>query len=358
MMAGILDLLSEPIDAPIDYSPPGRAPRNYVPGVLEALAASRGRNAVLKAYEPTKREWIGDRVFDAARAAGFSSSKAHEMRSNVGAVIDLVPGAGALLAGEDGGRAYNSGDYLGMATAAIGAIPGGKLVGKLAKKASPTVAAKVTNDVISELPMDEASRMARAKAMGYSDDVFWRGEANGKLPNEYPSGAHFSRDREYAAGFAQKGGQPDPREFRLDLSKAFTIGRPMTAGEYGRLVESAMAHDPQLAAQLATQFERSPEYMVGFGKARPDQMITDAPGATLTHELVSKSRALENVFRDAGFNAIDSGRDVRKLNGFGIRSAQAAFDPGKADKRGILLSLGALTPGLFGLASRPDPNQD
>ena len=59
MIASILDLLNEPIDALIDYSPPGRAPRNYVPGVLEALAASRGGNAVLPAYEPTKREWIG-----------------------------------------------------------------------------------------------------------------------------------------------------------------------------------------------------------------------------------------------------------------------------------------------------------
>lgn len=230
----------------------------------------------------------------------------------------------------------------------------------MAKKASPTMAAKVADDVISELPMDEASRMARAKEMGYSDDVFWRGEATGKLPNEYPGGAFFSRDREYAAGFARRGGQPDPREFRLDLSKAFPIGKPMTAGVYGRFVESAMAHDPQLAKHLADRFDKDPQWMVGFGKHNPDRIVTDGLNAALTHELIANSRAPESVFKDAGFNAIDTGRDVRNLDGFGIRSAQAAFDPAKAGEQGILLSLGALalSPGLFGLMSRPDPKSD
>lgn len=199
--------------------------------------------------------------------------------------------------------------------------------------------------------------MARAKALGYADDVFWRGESTGKLPTEYPGGAFFSRDRDYAAGFAQKGGQAEPREFRLDLSKAFRIGEPLTAGQYGRLVESAMARDPDLARQLASQFEQSPEWMVGFGKARPDQVITDRAGGTLTHELVAKSRAPEDVFRGAGFNAIDSGRDVRNLDGFGVRSAGAAFDPAKQGEPNIFLGLGLPAAGS-GLAALLGPNSD
>jgi hypothetical protein len=87
-----------------------------------------------------------------------------------------------------------------------------------------------------------------------------------------------------------------------------------------------------------------------------EHLVTDGPGATLTHELIAKSRAPENVFKDAGFNAIDTGRDVRNLDGFGVRSAVAAFDPEKAGRRGILLSLGALSPSFFEMASRPDPN--
>ncbi len=98
--------------------------------------------------------------------------------------------------------------------------------------------------------------------------------------------------------------------------------------------------------------------MIEFGKRNSEHVITDGPGCTLTHELIAKSSAPEKVFKDAGFNAIDAGRDVRNLDGFGFRSAQAAFDPEKAGQRGILLSLGALSPGLFGLASHPDRNQD
>lgn len=253
--------------------------------------------------------------------------------------VGMLPiGAGALAPALMGGLA-------------LGILAGPAARGKLMKS-------KISGGTVGDLPMDEVSRMARAKGMGYSDDVIWRAEANGRLPSRYQDGGFFSRDRDYAAGFAQKGGQPDPREFRLDLSKAFTSGKPMTAGEYGRLVESAMAHDPQLAAQLARQFDVPPEYMVGFGKARPDPMIADGPSATLTHETMSKSRASEQVFKGAGFNAIDSGRDVRNLDGFGVRSAQAVFTPGKAGEQGILLSLGAVSPWLFEMASRPDPKSD
>src|SRR5712692_1045986 len=57
---------------------------------------------------------------------------------------------------------------------------------------------------LSKLLMDEASRMARAKELGYSETPFFRGEATGKLPSEYLTGAHYSRDQDYAAGFARK----------------------------------------------------------------------------------------------------------------------------------------------------------
>lgn len=40
----------------------------------------------------------------------------------------------ALLAGEDFGRAYNEGDYPGMAIAALGFVPGGRPAGKFARK--------------------------------------------------------------------------------------------------------------------------------------------------------------------------------------------------------------------------------
>ncbi|MGO4831305.1 hypothetical protein AB4144_03250, partial [Rhizobiaceae sp. 2RAB30] len=113
------------------------------------------------------------------------------------------------------------------------------------------------------------------------------------------------------------------------------------------------------AKQLADQFDRDPEWMVGFGKHNPDKVITDGAAAARMYQVIDRSRAPEHVLKGAGFNVIDTGRDVRNLDGFGIRSAQAAFDPAKAGEQGILLSLGALalSPGLFGLMSRPDPSR-
>jgi hypothetical protein len=82
---------------------------------------------------------------------------------------------------------------------------------------------------LSKLSMDEASRLARAKELGYSETPFFRGEVTGKLPSEYPSGAHYSRDKDYAAGFARKGGQEEPREFRLDLRNTFNDKADLSA---------------------------------------------------------------------------------------------------------------------------------
>lgn len=165
-MAGILDLLAQPPVPQIDYSPPGVLPRNLAPGLLEAMIASassgeaslsrpnqpsliesfttpidvqalydarRNHPGYWETYNPTKREWIGDRVYDAGRMMGFNKSRAHRFRSDVGAVLDFVPGFSSLLAGEDVGLAYNDGDYPGMAMAALGAVPGGRLVGKAKK---------------------------------------------------------------------------------------------------------------------------------------------------------------------------------------------------------------------------------
>ena len=54
----------------------------------------------------------------------------------------------------------------------------------------------------ARLPMDAASRANRAREMGYTDDVFHRGELSGTVPTKFPNGAHFSREKEYADGIA------------------------------------------------------------------------------------------------------------------------------------------------------------
>jgi hypothetical protein len=206
------------------------------------------------------------------------------------------------------------------------------------------------------LPMDEASRLARAKAMGYADERFYRGEATGKLPNMYESGAHFSRDRDYASGFARRGGQQEPREFRLNLEKTFRDYAPVTAEQYGRLVESALKREPALASSMveAVAPGKGVDWFIGFAKARPD--FTVAKSGSLVRPMVEQSSDPIGIFKDAGFDALDSGRDVLKLGAEGIRLSTARFDPAKWLDPNIKASIAGVGLGFSQLRDRnPNP---
>ena len=58
-----------------------------------------------------------------------------------------------------------------------------------------------------------------------------------------------------------------------------------------------------------------------------------------------------NAFMNAGFDAIDTGRDVYKLSGDGIRHVDAKFDPANAASRNIFASLGGLGLRAFQIIS-------
>lgn len=136
-------------------------------------------------------ERFNDIVRLAAGAIGYDPTAANRMAGHAETLLDFVPLA------------------INAVAAGAGLVPMvGDLAGKTGREILSDATAKVADEVISELPMDEASRMARAKAMGYSDDVFWRGEATGKLPDEYPGGGFFSRDRETSAGSRRKVARP------------------------------------------------------------------------------------------------------------------------------------------------------
>jgi hypothetical protein len=197
---------------------------------------------------------------------------------------------------------------------------------------------------LSKLSMDEASRMARAKELGYSETPFFRGEATGKLPSEYPSGAHYSRNKDYAAGFARKGGQEEPREFRLDLRNTFNDKADLTAQQYNRLVAAA---DPKLAGNLVEMIApgKSVDWFHEFAMRNPEFGVTSGGSAMVRHAIEKNAQDPVKVFTKAGFDALDSGRDVRTLTGFGQRLKEAAFDPAKADLRNIMAGFAAASLG-------------
>lgn len=290
--------------------------------------------------------------------------------------LSMAPGSGEAMSARDAwdasgraAQAVQSGDwgnaaseYGNLAAALAGAIPGLGIVARGTKRGAawmdrnlPAGVNRLLDGITpsdprnttfsgagptADLPMDEASRMARAKELGYAGQPFYRGEASG---NAYAGGpAFFSRDQEYAAGFAKKGGQDAPAEYRLNLGNTFSDRAPMRAADYGRLVEAAAASDPKLAADLAESIApgKGVEWLIGFSKAQPDFVVVEPGGASVIRHAIERGSADPmRLFRAAGYDALDSGRDVRKIAETGIRSKDAAFDPSKAASGNIMAGL-------------------
>jgi hypothetical protein len=189
-----------------------------------------------------------------------------------------------------------------------------------------------------------------------SDERFYRGERG--APSEYAGQTYFTRDKEYADGFARRHGEPEAREFRLNLKNAFADAMDLSAKQHARLISAAMKKDLALANNLVQMIApgKDIKWFLGFARSNPDYVVARRGGAALIRKAIQVSRDPIGVFRSAGFDALDSGRDVLKLNGFGIRHKDAMFDPAKADQRNIFLGLGAGAAAPFTGDGLPNAN--
>ena len=95
---------------------------------------------------------------------------------------------------------------------------------------------------------------------------------------------------------------------------------------------------------------------MNLARSNPDAVVTN--GAAFVRQAIERSRAPEKIFKRAGFDALDSGRDVRKLTGDGIRQVSAEFDPAKARSRNTLASIFGLGSVPIAEAVHPHPNPD
>jgi hypothetical protein len=291
----------------------------------------------LSSYEPSWRERMTNALLE--QFGGYANMTPDQARrielltghNRLMGLADFVPGLGQGLAGNEAKRDYDRGDMLGASLNAMGVVPmPGAMVGKSVGRAVGQG---------SELAMDQASRMARAKDLGYADQVFYRGEATGSSPDQYPGGAFFSRDKEYSQGFANRGGADAPREFSLNLQNSFSDAQPVNATTYARLVTGALQHKPEFAKEFVDMVApgKTPEWFMEFARRNPDFQIAD--GGSLVRAAIENSGAGDSIFKAAGFDALDVGRDVRKLTGTGIRSTDAAFDPKKSTEKNIYYGL-------------------
>ncbi len=182
------------------------------------------------------------------------------------------------------------------------------------------------------LPMDEASRMARARAAGF--DVETRYYHGGPPPRRGNFGTRFwSRDRDYAAGIARhKGGSL--HEALLRSERPLAWNREYTLNDILDLSLGARAvYGDDLAHRLAAAapIELGGRPLRGLDDLRfaasrlGSEPVID--GRMLTQLWDVNTQRDMNVLRAAGFDALDTGRDVVMLRPENIRSPRARFDP-------------------------------
>jgi hypothetical protein len=171
------------------------------------------------------------------------------------------------------------------------------------------------------LPMDDASRMARAAEMGYSEKPLWRGDKN---PDEYPGGEFFSRNRALAEGHAKRHGG-EAREFRLkmDPDTTFNFNGEFTRSQAERLIAAVAKQNPEFAEK----------------QLRP-AIYEGTPPSLIYQALEHNTHDAQGALRAASFAHIDTGQDVLALTGDGIRLSTAKFNPADAASRNIHKSAG------------------
>ena len=128
----------------------------------------------------------------------------------------------------------------------------------------------------------------------------------------------------------------------------------MKADALGRILEAARTYDPKFAVDLADFFApgKTPDWVIGFGKAMPDVVV--AKKALMVRPLIENSAKPDSIMKAAGYDAIDAGRDVRKLTGAGIRLSTAKFNPRRGSSHDITAGLAGLVgPGAVVEAMNP-----
>ena len=180
----------------------------------------------------------------------------------------------------------------------------------------------------------------KAVEQGYQRGFFRGGRApnsKGELGNQH----HFSRDREYAEGvFNEKYKSAPDRDFReyaIAMQKPFHLRRTYTTEDILPIQDALKAiGDKRLSPYLKEIVEDD------YGGA--------IPGSAL-HQLLDQVgiEPARSILQRAGFDAIDSGRDIEMLVPYGVRDLSAKFDKAKRYSPNIFAgTIGAMAiPGAF-----------
>lgn len=301
--------------------------------------------------------------------------------------LNVVPGVGDVIALDDAKRAYQQGNIGEAAFNAITAIPAigdiataakvglpaiggiGGIVGGMMRhgKNVPTGMSRQAGTIgdASKLPMDEASRLARAKELGFGDEVMYHG-TTGELSKFDPTLYGSSTQAESARHGVWLTSSPDEAGEYADLAAHNKIFTPIK--EKMDLLEAQARTDPSKWDEwerLQAQWEKL-ETIQEKGQAiyplkvrKGKYLEYDAKGNMWgdveadINKMINKAKSegydgfeLKNI-KDMPYSGSAGRPTTHKLifDPKNIRSAHAKFDPAKKASANILAGGAAATIG-------------
>lgn len=196
---------------------------------------------------------------------------------------------------------------------------GGDLSANAKSGAAVPLAANALERAGADLPMDLASRMARAREMGFDiDNVLYHGTRAGEFPEFSPSQSGTLGPGTYLTNSAANAG---------DFAR-------FASGDNGPAVMPLMAR-----GQMADMAEYN---------ALMDETL---PYRDAQREAI-------RILQDAGYSGLRSGNEVSVFDPRNIRSTSAAFDPARSDSANLLAAnakSGAAVPLAADGSEQQDP---
>ncbi len=263
-------------------------------------------------------------------------------------VADFTP-LGVAFAGNEARLAADRGGYgeaaAGAAMAAL-PIPAARGAGKVARE----VAQEVPTISTRALPMDKASRMARATKQGFTVDAYHGTTSNFDQferidgGNQYGEGFYFAPTPESASRYAsgdvnritpQGNAGPNVMPVKLALNKPFNRREMLDRATINKIERAVNEANPGYfkRGELASNFDRAypPN---GDNVLQATGMNPDEANA---------------VLQQIGFDGINDGQMYVVFDPANIRSRFAAFDPAKRNSKNLMA--GVAGAGVTGAAT-------
>ncbi len=363
-----------------------------VPSFTEWLSSGLKPQDTLQAPDVGYTEGVGRAIEGGLRRLGVPERRAAGIARGANEALAWTP-VGAVTEAMDAGRdarrqSTATGQALGLGKgavmAALGAVPGG---GKVARKAEA-------------LAMDEASRMARAREMGFDTSRVWYHGSDANIPEfstehlgkntgakSAKGGFFFASDPEVASGYAQNSAKQ-----RATHYYRYQQGEQLRHAAYARLQalgevkhEHIPAPDGGFFSRVITPEGLPPEQAEIYAKAiedinrsweisepvggnvTPVYLRTENPrvhdyegkeyrNVTYSKQLTAAKRGkrdsviLQNTYDPATIRAGDKSNkktDVASVfDPSQIRSVFAAFDPAKRSSGNILAGVAGAAVGI------------